>query len=254
MRNVTAQAWLSLVLLAAPSVPAAQPPQQPYLGRETWYEAMLRKTNPSHANYGEWLEQRRQVLLDASVRNPFFRYSLWTTVCLALAPLVILKIVKDSREKDREHARIEADLRNHDLYSRLKAKDAIDRYNKHIEECDRATEAAEAGESRSGWGSSALDNMKAELQHVTAQLEATRQDRNKLQEDLRQKSLVISDLSLRLDTLSRKVNTSGPSCADTDGLRPANVPSEGAPLVGHINHLQEELYAERQKNRRLKGA
>jgi hypothetical protein len=254
MRSVAAQTLLSLVLLSAPTILAAQASRQPHLGQETWYEVMLKTTNPSHANYGEWLEERRQALLDSSVRNPFFWYSLWTTVCLSLVPLVILKLVKDSREREREHARIEADLRNHDSHSRAKTKQAIDRYNEHIEECNRATETAEAGDGRPGWGSSALENMKAELQRVTSQLEATTQDRNKLQEDLRQKSLVVSDLSLRLDALSKKVNGNGHTRGDTDAPRPTNGHGEGVPLVGHINNLQEELYTERQKNRRLKGA
>jgi hypothetical protein len=254
MRSIGPQMFLSLVLLSAPAILAAQAPEQPHLGRETWYEVMLEKTNASDTNYGQWLEERRQALLDASVRNPFFWYSLWTTVCLSVVSLVLLKLIKDSREKEREHARIEADLRNHDSHSRARTKQAIDRYNAHIEECNRATETAEAGDGRPGWGSSAQENMRAELQRVTSQLEATTQDRNKLQEDLRQKSLVVSDLSLRLDTLSKKVNGNGQSRGDTDNPRPTNGNRDGVPLVGHINHLQEELYAERQKNRRLKGA
>jgi hypothetical protein len=34
----------------------------------------------------------------------------------------------------------------------------------------------------------------------------------------------------------------------------ADANGDGARLFGHINRLQEDLYAERQKNKRLKGA
>ena len=254
MRLAAARTLLSVVLLSAATSVFAQAPRRPHLGRETWYEVMLKRMNPAHTKYGARLEERRQVLLDASVRNPFFWYSFWATVCLSLVPLVIYKIVKDSHEKDREHARIEADLRNHDLYSREKAKEAVDRYNKHIEECNRATEAAESGNGRPGWGNSALESAKAELQRVASQLEATTQERNKLQEELRQKSLVVADLSTRFDALSKKVNAPRDMVGSGDNSVASISNGNNATLIGQINRLQEELYAERQKNRRLKGA
>jgi len=232
--------------------PAAQAPGQPHLARETWYEVMLKRLNGSHKNYGERVEERRQALLAASVQNPFFWYSFWMTVCASLFALTLLKRVMDSREADREHARIEADIRNHDLYSRERAKEAVERYNQHIEECSRATEASESGNGRSAWGNSVVESLKAELQRVACQLEATTQERNKLQEELRQKSLMAADLSTRLDTMSKKVN--GPRGAGGGEDRASAVSNgDSARLIGQINRLQEELYAERQKNKRLKG-
>ena len=254
MRHTARRTLLSVVLLSATTTLAAQAPRAPHLGRETWYEVIRQKMNPARTNYGEWLDERRQVLLDASIRNPFFWYSFGITLFASLMPVVLLKCVKDSREKDREHARIEADLRNHDRYSREKTKEAIERYNQHIEECNRTMEAAESGNGRPGWGNSALESVKAELQHVVAQLEATTQDRDKFQEELRQKSLVVADLSMRLDLLSKKANGSRSFGAATGETIPTDATGDGARLVGHINRLQEDLYAERQKNKRLKGA
>ena len=254
MRLAAARTLLSVVLLSAATAVAAQSPRKPNLGRETWYEVMLKRINPAHTNYGAWLEERRQVLLDASVRNPFFWYSFSITLFAALMPVVLLKCVMDSHEKNREHARIEADLRNHDLYSREKAKEAVDRYNKHIEECNRATEAAESGNGRLGWGNSEAEGLRAELQRVASQLEATTQERNKLQEELCQKSLIVADLSTRLDALSKKVN--GQRGIGSGAGEPASAGANGdsARFVGQINRLQEELYVEQQKNKRLKGA
>jgi len=251
MREIAARTLLAIVLLFPASLPAAQAPGQPHLGRETWYEVMLNRLNGSHKNYGEWVEERRQALLAASVQNPFFWYSFWMTVCASLFALALLKRVTNSREARREHARIEADIRNHDLHSRERAKEAVERYNKHIEECNRATEASESGDGRPGWGNSAVESVKAELRRLAAELEATTQERNKLHEEVRQKSLVVADLSTRLDGLSKKVNAP----RDTGGDDSASSVSNGdsARLIGQINRLEEELYAERQKNKRLKG-
>ncbi len=131
------------------------------------------------------------------------------------------------------------------------AKEAIEKYNQHIEQCNRALEAAESGNSRPGWGNSELEGLRAELQRIAGQLEATTQDRNKLQEELRQKSLIVGDLSTRLDVLSKKMN--GPRDAASESSS-VGINGDGARFVGQINRLQEELYTERQKNKRLKGA
>src|SRR5260370_38862494 len=129
----------------------------------------------------------------------------------------------------------------------------MEKYNQHIEQCNRAMETG-SGNGRPGWGNSEVQGLRAELQRVASQLEATTQDRNKLQEELRQKALIVADLSIRLDALSKKVN--GPrdtgSGAGEPVLTGAN--GEGARFVGQVNRLQEELCAERQKNKRLKGA
>lgn len=252
MKQIAARALLAFILSTQAPPSTAQGPVQPHVGRETWYEVMLKQLNRSHKNYGEWLEQHRQALLVASTENPFFWYSFWVTMCAALLVLVLLKRIADAREVEREHAQIEADIRNHDLYSREKANEAVERYNHHVEECNRAAEAAESGDGRPRWGSSAIESVKTELERVTSQLEATAQERNKLQEELRQKSLIVADLSTRLDALSKKVNA--PREADS---RIGEAPSTGldgdnARLIYQINHLQEELYAERQKNKRLK--
>ena len=249
MKRIAARALLALILFSQSSPVAAQTPAQPSLGRDTWYEVMLKQLNRSHKNYGEWLEQRRRALLAASTQNPFFWYSFCMTAGTALLMLALLKCIADSREATREQARLEADIRNHDLYSREKAREAIERYNRHMEECNRA---AESREGRPGWGRTALENVKAELERVTSQLEATTQERNKLQEELRQKSAIVADLTARLDALSKKVGE--PRSINGRAVEPSTgTNGDSARFVGQINRLQEELYAERQKNKRLKG-
>ena len=248
--RVICRSLLVVALSLAPAPLRAQTPRQPYSGRDTWYEFLLKKCNPSDFNYGAWLEQRRRAFLEATVKEPHFWYSLSMTVGVLILMAAYAKLSLDHRRSMRITGEMMADLYSHDLHSRQVANEAIEKYNQHIEQCNRAVEAAESGNCKPGWGNSEMEGVKAELQRVASQLEATTQDRTKLQEELRQKSLVVSDLSTRLDALSKKVN----GVRDTSSGASEGPNGDGARFVGQINRLQEELYAERQKNKRLKGA
>ena len=254
MKRLVCCGLLIIVLSrVAPSVPA-QTPQRQNISRDTWYEFLLKQFNPRNFDYGAWLEKRREVFLEATVREPYFWYSVSVTAGILLLMAACTKLYLDHRRSMRVTAEMMADVYSHDLLSRQAATEAIEKYNRHIEQCNRAIEASEAGDGRPGWGETQIDSLKAELQRVAGQLEATTQGRNKLQEELRQKSLIVADLSIRLDALSKKVNE--PRNTSSGAAEPASTGAngDGARFVGQINRLQEELYAERQKNKRLKGA
>ena len=254
MRLAICRGLLMIVLTnARPSVPAQAPPRQSS-GRETWYEFMLKQFNPGNFDYGTWLEKRRKAFLEATVKEPYFWYSVSTTAGMLLMMAVCTKLYLDHRRSMQITAEMMADMYSHDLFSRQAAAEAIERYNQHIEQCNRAIEASEAGDARPGWGDTHVETLKAELQRVAGQLEATTQDRNKVQEDLRQKSLIVADLSTRLDALSKKVNGARDIGSEAGEPMSTGPNGDGARFVGQVNRLQEELYAERQKNRRLKGA
>src|SRR6266568_2097974 len=247
MRRLICRGLLTIVLSFAASSVRAQAPRQPSLGRDTWYEFLLKKCNPSGFDYGAWLEKRREAFLEATVKEPHFLYSLSVTAACT-------KLILDNRRRMRVTEEMMADVYSHDLISRQVANEAIERHNRHIEQCNRAIEASEAGDARPGWGDTQLDNLKGELQRVAGQLEATTQDRNKLQEELRQKSLIVADLSTRLDALSKKLNGPRDDSSGAGESVSTDANAGGTRFVGHINRLQEELYTERQKNKRLKGA
>ena len=254
MKPATCSGLLIIVLFfAAPRV-SGQSPRQPRNAADTWYELLLKQFNPHNFDYGAWLEKRREALLEATAKERYFWYSVSVTAGMLLVMAACTKLYLDHRRSMRVTAEMMADVYNHDLLSRQAATEAIEKYNQHIEQCNRAIEASEAGDARPGWGETQADSLKAELQRVASQLEATTQDRNKLQEELRQKALIVADLSIRLDALSKKIN--GPR--DTGGgvAEPVSTSpnGDGARFVGQINRLQEELYTERQKNKRLKGA
>lgn len=246
----------ALTIALCTSVPGvwAQTPRRPYQGRNTWYEFLLKQFNPHDLDYGARLEKRREAFLQSTFREPHFWYSLSVTMALLFLLAAYTKLYLDHRRDLRITAEMMADIYTHDLHSRQAAHDAIEKYNRHIEACNRAIEADESKESRPGWCEPMTENLKAELQRVGAQLEATTQDRNKLQEELRQKALIVADLSTRLDNLAKKLN--GPRDIGNSSVSSAAGDGSGdcARLVGQINRLQEELYAEREKNKRLKGA
>jgi len=241
-----------VLFFVAPSVQAQAP--QRYVDRDTWYEFLLKQFNRSNFDYGDWFEKRREVFLQATVKEPHFWYSVSVTAGMLLIMVAYTKLYLDHRRSMRVTAEMMADIYSHDLLARQAATEAIEKYNRHIEQCNRAIEASEAGDVRPGWGDTQVDSLRVELQRVAGQLEATTQDRNKLQEELQQKSLVVADLSMRLDALSKKVN--GPRSSGNVPGEPvsSDANGDGARLVGHINRLQEDLYSERQKNKRLKGA
>jgi len=253
-RQVVCHGLLTITLSFTASNVRGQSPRQPYLNRSTWYEFLLKRCNPSDFNYGAWLEQWRGVFLEATIKEPHFWYSLSVTAGVLMLMAALAKLSLDHRRSMRITEEMMADLYSHDLHSRQAAKEAIRRYNQHIEQCNRAIEASEGRDARPGWGETQLESLKTELQRVASQLEATTQDRNKLQGELRQKALIVADLSIRLDALSKKVN--GPRDTGSSAAEPMSTSpnGDGARFVGQINRLQEELYAERQKNKRLKGA
>jgi hypothetical protein len=151
----------------------AQTPRRPYTGRDTWYEFLLNQFNPRGVDYGAWLEKRREAFLEATVREPHFWYSLSVTTGLVFILVAYTKLYLDHRRSMRITAEMMADIYAHDLYSRQAANEAIEKYNGHIEQCNRAMEAAESGNGRPSWGSSEVESLRAELQRVASQLEAT---------------------------------------------------------------------------------
>ena len=232
---------------------AAQAQGQVWQQSDTWYEFLLKRINPTDFDYGAWLEERRSNFREASVENPYFWYCFWLTIWAVLASTAYAKrCIDQGRERDLTDEMM-ADLYNHDLYSRQAARDAIAKYNQHIEQCNRVIEAAESGRSLVASGSEAEPT--ANSQQVADQLAAMTRERDTLRRELGEKAIIITDLSLRVEAVSRKTNGNGDAVDAPEVQARSNAgQSDSARLMSHINYLQQQLYAERQKNKRLKGA
>ena len=207
---------------------------------------MLRQFNPDDVDYGRWIERERRAFIDARVRNPYFMYSLCTSLGLLLGSVVYMKLRIDHRRAMWITAEMMADIYNQDAYSRRIAQEAIEKYNTHIERCNRAIEAAEHGEAASATGSE-IEQLRGELICVASERDTATRERDLAREELRKKSEILAEMSVRLEALRNKPGTTGEAKTSPE-LRGAD-----AKLVTHINTLQEQLYAERNNNRRLRG-
>jgi uncharacterized protein YoxC len=218
---------------------------------DTWYEFLLKQFNPSDVDYGKWMEERRRAFLEATVRNPYFPYSFWLTLWSLFVMVAYNKLRLDRRRESYLTEEMLADLYNQDLYSRQAAREAIAKYNNHIETCNRAIEVG-AGEGIAG-NTSREDELKAQVQKLADDLRATAAEKDRLAEELKQRSAVVTDLSLQLEALSEKIDGKG-AAARAVGQAVLPLPVSNAEYMKLVNSLQEQLHAEREKNRRLKGA
>jgi len=228
-------------------IQVASPARQIYRHSETWYELLLKQFNPGNCDYRRSIEQRRLSFLDASVRNPYFQYSAFITILLLTSILLYSKKWVDHRRTLWITAEMMTDLYKHDAYSRRIAREAIQKYNHHIEGCNRAIESAEYGLSLPNQETES-DLLRTELQRVTEERDSIKRERDLAKDELLQKERILADLSLRVDALAKKSGGHGKNDVVPN-------PQASAPKLGqHVNTLQEQLYTERRENRRLKGA
>jgi len=232
------------------SSPRAQADTQsahtPYRRNETWYEFMLTQFNPKDVDYGSWIERERQAFIEARIKNPSFLYSVSTSIGFLVVTALFTKLWIDHRRAMWITAEMMADVYNQDAHSRRVAQQAIEKYNTHIERCNRAIEAAEHGEAPSVPGPE-VDQLRSELMRVAEERDTATRERDIAREDLRKKSEILAEMSVRLEALASKpgITINAKQTPDVRGADPR--------LVTHINNLQEQLYAERNNNRRLRG-
>ena len=218
-----------------------------YQRRDTWYEFLLKQFNPTNFDYGAWMEQRRQVFLDESVRNPYFRYSTAVTIALLLLTVVCAKQWIDHRRTMWVTAEMMADLYNHDLYSRDVAEKAIQKCNDHIERCNRAIEAGQHGTATHDADPDHV-SCKADLTRVTDERNEYLRQLNDAKAELTIKQQTLAELSLRMDGMYTKLGSNG------GASQPIDLTTADPNVVRLINNLQEQIVVERNKNRQLKGA
>jgi hypothetical protein len=230
-----------------PSTSSSPSPHPLYQPTMTWYEFMLHELNPHDRDLGAWYKRRREALVDASLRNPYFWYSYWVSLAFIIVAAALIKSLYDRRRMKRIMGEQMDEVRAHDAYSRQAAHEAIRRYNEHIELCNRAIEASDAGQATALGGSLPVASLKAELDAEKMKVSGLESDKRRLEVEVAQKGALITDLSLRINALS---NQDG----NGHGSDTANSPKASDPeLVRHISSLQQQLYAEREKNKRLKG-
>ena len=230
---------------AAAATSPTPAPGEPRLHQRSWVDVALEQFNPDDLDYGAWMEQRRQAFMDAKVRNPYFHYSLWSTVGLLLMFVACAKLWIDNRRILWVTAEQMADLYNQDVLSRAAAHEAIKKYNDHIEDCNRAIEMGESGKSN---GFQIAPTAEGELRRLEEELGKAHAEISRLQLENTTTRQTLAALSLRID------GNGGSGHEGNGAIGGPDLSQADAKLVSHINRLQEELYAERKKTKRLQGA
>ena len=227
---------VTLIVIVESSLHATPLGQRRHL--ETWYERAARQINPSNTDYGAIWEQYKHVMA-GRLGEPYFRYGFAATLAIfALLATTVAQHMSHRRAMEIAIRSI-ADIRGHDQYARRAAREAIRRYNDHIEKCNRVIEADENGLWK--WISSAqLAAMKRDFQLLNDELKASQDEIKRLNAELEAKTVTIAEMSLR----------SKATPGDTEPSQKGPVP---AAHIQRINQLELELNLEKKKNQRLKG-
>ncbi len=220
--------------------------------RTTWYEALFHSLNPKDIDWGQRWEQRRSALLANSVGNKYFMYSAVTTLLLIYSMVIIVWQRWDHAERMQMLAESTADVLNYAEYWKQAGREAITKYNDHIERCNRVIEAAENGVPLGD----ATENTRLlrELEASRTEVLNLKTDNKRLQSELAQKEASTADLSQRIDEVTRKISNGGPSNGGPTNGKTAQPSSPVASLVERINRLEEALRAARRENEVLRGA
>jgi hypothetical protein len=230
--------------------PSAGPPYQhpavvtrPY--QQTWYDGLLRQFNPDNLDWGQWLEQRRQAFIEQTAYNPYFKYSLLTTILLMLVSFALAKSEIDkSRILRLAQERHEA-LLAQDKRTRRIAHQAIRRHNTHMEKCNRVVEREAAAQRVVSVAAAAAD-AEGRSEEALAEAANLRRERDVLASKVEEHNATVGQLAARLNSVAVGVPET------KDGVSSQTGPSQGD-FVKQINDLQERLYRERERNKRLKG-
>jgi hypothetical protein len=225
-----------LILFFAASCPVHAQTTQRRQTRETWYERVLRQINPSDTDWGGIWEQRKQQFLNRT-GDPCFRYSAGATIVIIWLSIVLF-VQRGSHRRAQEVAvQSMADSQRHDEYARQAAREAIRRYNEHIESCNRVIEAADSG---ARWMSSAeVEALELEAHQARNEATALREETKRLRDAIQKQSAVIAGMPAQ----------SGEAQASLPFTKEATV----AQYITRINELNEELLEERKKNQRRKS-
>lgn len=211
-------------------------------GKDDFFHSSAKLVNKNDYDWGAWLAERRRLFVESSVGNPFFWYSALTTVLLMLLMSAYGVRLLDEKRKLWRAAEILTDVWNQDQYSRAIAQAAVEKHNRHMLECNRVVEAQFSG--RPSAASLETSDAREQLELVRAERDTLDSDVKRLSAELEKKEQTVSDLSMRLKALEN----------DAPAGRAAAVSAPDGKLIARVNQLTQQLEAERQKNRSLKGA
>jgi len=235
--------------LASDAESASPVSRQPYKHNQNFYQFVLHQLNPNDKDWGAWYEERRAALIDAALHNPCFWYCLGMTLACLCCCAAVLKSQSDQDRQDDIMGERMDEVRRFAACSHLVALEAIDKYNTHIEFCNRAIEAEEGGLATAAAAGSQNTHSPASPNKSREETELQKRDKTRLESEASPPATTAPDRSNGTASPSKKGGSNGQGNDLPNPLTPSY-----NDLVRQINILQQQLIAEQDKNKRLKGA
>jgi hypothetical protein len=213
-----------------------------------FYDFVLHQLNPHNIDWGDWYEARRRAFIEATAYNPDFWYCLMATLFFVITFAALIKSMYDHKRKVQIMGRQMDEVRGHDAYSRQVAEEAIRRYNAHAELCNRVAEAEGGGLAVATGEGSQIAQLQTDLVKARDEIEILKREKSRLRAEVVRPVVATPDPHRGSESPPKKGNGNGQS-----QTLPATEVVSYTDLVRQINLLQQQLYAERQRNKQLKG-
>jgi hypothetical protein len=218
--------------------PAGVPPQNSHVavfsarcGGRVWaggmspWQAIVNYLNPRHLNLHLIWEERRQAWLDNAANNMYFWAIFWGALFLILSLLCNGWQYDEINRISWAMAEDLSDALHYAAYCQQQAKNAIGRYNKHVEKCNRVVEARLSGMVTPE--TAQLNSLKRRLDQLTADNTALQFKKASLSQELQQKTFELSSLGQRVAEAEEK-------------FQKARNASPNAEMVERVNRLEKE--------------
>jgi len=206
---------------------------------EAFRGAIVQKLNPRNSNLGVMWEQWRQVWLENAAVNRYFWYAFWTTLILILSWFALAWIQLDRSRETWELAELASDALRYSEYCKRQAKQAIVRYNDHIEKCNRVIESARSGLVTPE--TATLENYKRELVTLRNDNSALKLENESLKAQIESKTAQLQSFTARIAEVEKRVQS-------------GNSKASNAQLVDRIRRLEEQNRLLQQQKANVKAA
>jgi len=165
--------------------------------RESIWEFYLKALNPREIRWGDEIDRRLVVLAEQSVGNPYFRLCAFQMGLILVLLLICWLWWGKTREIKWVAAESLTDAINAKRIADQRALEAVDRYNRHIEMCNRVIEGQESGV---GGGQGGAD-WQREVRDLQAQLATERTQSARLDAELKKRDEFQTQLERRIEQM-----------------------------------------------------
>ncbi len=169
--------------------------------RDSIFTFYLRVLNPRQINWGTEIDRRLANLREQSVGNPYFRLASFQLGLIVLLLMLCWVWWDKMRQIKWVAAEFLTDALNARNLAEGRAVEAIERYNRHIEMCNRVIE----GQSSGIGGGSDASNAALTIRELQTELAASRANCARLQHELDQSKAEHAQMDGRLASLEAEV-------------------------------------------------